>query len=468
MALRLRRGTTAELAAITPALGELIYVTDTKSLYVGDGTTQGGKFLTAGSALIDDLDLNGNDIVGTGNIDITGNITASGTIVAQGNITIGNEDTDSLILNAEVDSNIVPNTNETFDLGTSIKRWNTAHVNVVEATTVNADSFVGDVTGLHIGDVYDQSSAAMILNGQIVGPVVSNVTGNLTGNVIASDLTTIVNATTKAVTGTFSGNLTGDVTGDILGNVKDSNGINVVEIDSPFLGGGETLFQGVFNGDLRGSVTGDDSTKLIDQTESSINLNGTIKGPVTPNADNTVSLGETNFRFRNIYLSDKVHLGTYDNVNVRVEEVSSLDRAVVKGGVYSRLPLATTLSSNILAGSRTTFAVASDVGIEAGAIFRLPGTGELVVDSVAGNVVTATTSFEVSAGETGTLSGDTVVFYNMPKFATHYALAAPAAATGSPGDVPGLIFADSSYIYVCRGTYDGATEIWSRSAHVAW
>ena len=42
MALRLRRGTDAERQLITPVAGELIYTTDTKLLYVGDGSTVGG------------------------------------------------------------------------------------------------------------------------------------------------------------------------------------------------------------------------------------------------------------------------------------------------------------------------------------------------------------------------------------------------------------------------------------------
>ena len=43
MALRLRRGTNVERGLITPADGELVYTTDTKRLYVGDGTTVGGN-----------------------------------------------------------------------------------------------------------------------------------------------------------------------------------------------------------------------------------------------------------------------------------------------------------------------------------------------------------------------------------------------------------------------------------------
>lgn len=47
MALRLRRGTDAERLLITPLEGELIYATDTKLLWVGDGTTAGGILATS-------------------------------------------------------------------------------------------------------------------------------------------------------------------------------------------------------------------------------------------------------------------------------------------------------------------------------------------------------------------------------------------------------------------------------------
>jgi hypothetical protein len=48
MALQLRRGTEGTRTGITPAVGELIYTTDTKLIYVGDGTTAGGVLVTAG------------------------------------------------------------------------------------------------------------------------------------------------------------------------------------------------------------------------------------------------------------------------------------------------------------------------------------------------------------------------------------------------------------------------------------
>lgn len=48
MALRLRRGLEADRLSFTPAEGELIYVTDTKLVYVGDGETPGGILISGG------------------------------------------------------------------------------------------------------------------------------------------------------------------------------------------------------------------------------------------------------------------------------------------------------------------------------------------------------------------------------------------------------------------------------------
>jgi hypothetical protein len=117
-----------------------------------------------------DTDLEFNTL-GTGEVNINSNVTvngdlhATGTITADGNITFGEgsqapgvDDTVSFV--AEVSSNIVPNTNNLHDLGTTSKTWRTAYVHNVTATnvtiedlTVNQDldvsgvsTFNGDVT----------------------------------------------------------------------------------------------------------------------------------------------------------------------------------------------------------------------------------------------------------------------------------------------------------------------------------
>ena len=80
MAFRLRRGTNLERQTQIIAQGELIYVTDylnagVSPLWVGDGSTPGGQEIATGggspSVLTQDLNLNGYDIFGSGNISAT-------------------------------------------------------------------------------------------------------------------------------------------------------------------------------------------------------------------------------------------------------------------------------------------------------------------------------------------------------------------------------------------------------------
>ena len=64
MPLRLRRGTDTERLSITPLQGELIYTIDTKEVWIGDGSTQGGIKIT-GDIPESINDLNDVDIVST-------------------------------------------------------------------------------------------------------------------------------------------------------------------------------------------------------------------------------------------------------------------------------------------------------------------------------------------------------------------------------------------------------------------
>ena len=473
MALRIRRGTNAERLTVTPLAGELIYTTDTKALYVGDGAVVGGKLLASGSTIISDIVLNSNDITGTGNIDITGNIDVTGNIHAQGNITadgnlvLGDADTDGITLNAELTSNIIPDQTDTYALGSTNNRWNLAVIKSVQADAITTSTIAGTLDGDVKGSVFGEDSTPLVdaIASKVIGPIQNANTAVFTGSV---DMTgaTVTGDVTGDLTGNVTGDVTGDITGDLTGNIVDNNGRNVVIINEPTIDNGNgTLFIGSFLGDIRGSMFGDDSTILIDQTESSFNLDGTVKTVIRPDADNTYELGGSLNGFSDAHIRGKIYIGTYDNVNLRTESVLSVDRLSVKGGVVSRLPVTTTLNGNVQVGvSRTTVAVNNDSNIQNGAIFRLPGTDELVVQSVSAGVVTTTTSWTASGG----LGGDQVVFYNPPRGNAVHTDDVPASGIGRNGDVPGLIYSDANFIYVCRGTYDGVTEIWTRSAHVAW
>ena len=245
MALRLRRGTDSERALITPADGELIYTTDTKRLYIGDGSTAGGNPVdTAGTQFGSDLDLNNFNLVGTGNINTTGNITVTGSITADGNLTlggnltIGDASSDTVSFLAKVESHVIPDVDGARNLGSSGNKFNqvwanTVHVaNDVNAAAVNANIVADDST--------------VLLN---VATGALNASGELKGSVKADDNTSFYDSSTKAVNagaGTFSGT-----------------------VQAP-------TFTGTVTGDVKGSVFADDSTVLVD------GLNGTISnGTVT-------------------------------------------------------------------------------------------------------------------------------------------------------------------------------------------
>jgi len=53
--------------------------------------------------------------------------TDTGTVDFDGNVNLGNADSDNIVFNGEVDSDILPDDNNTYDLGSSTKRWAEVH-----------------------------------------------------------------------------------------------------------------------------------------------------------------------------------------------------------------------------------------------------------------------------------------------------------------------------------------------------
>ena len=88
MALRFRRGLDIERQAVVFVEGEPTYTTDNKEFFIGDGVTPGGIQIGGINSVLDDttprlggnLDLNSNNIIGSGDIEITGNLKITGTI----------------------------------------------------------------------------------------------------------------------------------------------------------------------------------------------------------------------------------------------------------------------------------------------------------------------------------------------------------------------------------------------------
>jgi hypothetical protein len=141
--------------------------------------------------------------------DISGSVSSTGSFgylnvvgdaVIGGNLTFGDANTDSINLNAEINSNIIPDADNTYNLGSSSKNWRFGHIEELSATNVTASgdldingiaNFAGVVTanaGVVVdnftldGTELDLSSGDFTLD--VAGDVEINADG---GNIVVKD-----------------------------------------------------------------------------------------------------------------------------------------------------------------------------------------------------------------------------------------------------------------------------------------
>ena len=77
------------------------------------------------------IDINGNADI-SGNLGIGGNLTVTGTTTFNGGtLTLGDASTDNIVFGGEVDSDIVPDDDDTHDLGSSSKQWKDIYIDGV-------------------------------------------------------------------------------------------------------------------------------------------------------------------------------------------------------------------------------------------------------------------------------------------------------------------------------------------------
>lgn len=231
MPLQIRRGTEAERQALasTPQSGELIYVTDTKQLYVGDGTNllsdltpitgytdenavdALGAVLSGSShsgitfsydtnddnndrivatvsygALQENLNLNNFDITGNGNITITGNLTINGLLTAdyRGSIFADNSTllvnaVDSKIeLDGTVKGNIIPDVSEAYDIGSMSQKFKDLYLS-------GTSLWLGSAQVTASGTAINLPAGSTVGGTQIMGgdeAVISDIQGSVFGD----------------------------------------------------------------------------------------------------------------------------------------------------------------------------------------------------------------------------------------------------------------------------------------------
>jgi hypothetical protein len=139
----------------------------------------------------------------SGNLGIGGNLTVTGTTTFNGGtITLGDAATDNVVFAADVDSSIIPDDDDTYDLGSATQEWRdlfldgTAHIDTldvdVNATVAGTLGVTGVATvgGLTIGSAVITEAELEILDGATVTTTELNI---IDGDTSASS-TTVVDA----------------------------------------------------------------------------------------------------------------------------------------------------------------------------------------------------------------------------------------------------------------------------------
>jgi hypothetical protein len=136
------------------------------------------------------IDIYGNTNI-TGNLNVTGNINATGNVTIGGNIVIGDSLTDSVTINASIQSDLVPQTDNTWDLGSGAYRWRNVYVNNLYTNVLNVTML--DVGNLMFRDneITSTTGQDIIIDGNGAGGVrlgnfriVDNVITNLSSNAV--------------------------------------------------------------------------------------------------------------------------------------------------------------------------------------------------------------------------------------------------------------------------------------------
>ena len=270
MSLQIRRGTSTELANITPVIGELIYTTDTQEVYVGDGSTQGGIAIAVGGS----GNVSGTNLLTLGIVSAAGNITG-GNILTNGLVSAaGNVYGDVFVGNGAGLTNLVQNVSGNSLTGTVLNA-NIVTSSLTSFGNLTQISVTGNVRSGNVINAGIISSAGNITGGNVDASAYTGVRVSVVGNISGGNIATA--GTTITASLSSSGNVTGgnvntggqvSATGNITGAYINGNGSALTGITV-----NANLLSGTY---LSGTVINSSLTSV--GTLTSLSVSGNIAG----------------------------------------------------------------------------------------------------------------------------------------------------------------------------------------------
>ena len=152
--------TVDEAATIGTTLGVTGATTLSSTLAVTGAATLSSTLAVTGTST-----LTGN-VTATNDLSVGGNLTVTGNATISGNLTFGDADTDSITLTADVASNITPDADNTYDLGSSTKEWKDLYIDGIaylDAINFNGTAISATAAELNIMDGVTATTAEINL-----------------------------------------------------------------------------------------------------------------------------------------------------------------------------------------------------------------------------------------------------------------------------------------------------------------
>ena len=229
------------------------------------------------------VDINGAVDI-SGNLGVGGNLTVTGTTTFNGGtMTLGDAATDNVVFGADVNSSIIPNTDNTYDLGSSGQEWKDIYIDgVAYLDAINFNGTAITATAAEINILDDVTATTAELN--------YSDTGASVGTVVASKVVTA--DANKDVASFRNITLTGELDAGSLDVSGDADIDGTLEADAITIGGvtlAETISDTV--GAMVTSNTETNITVTYDDADNTLDfVIGTLNQDTTGNAATATAL----------------------------------------------------------------------------------------------------------------------------------------------------------------------------------
>lgn len=360
-------GTTA--STVSTAILEL----DTRLDSINDTLINSAKLhmrdSSATNTIKGDLDVHSNVDIG-GNLQVDGTLTVDGVVNmkagSNGSVTLGDANTDNVVFSADVNSHIIPNTNNTYDLGSNAQQWRNIHIHGTgNIDTVSAD----DIT---VSNTLDVNTSATIATAKIEDLTNNRIVIVGTGgeledaSTLTFDGTTFTVGATNIVQASGNTNIGGDL--DVTGNVTSTGWAlkiaaetgttdNITLGDTITFEAGEGINTTVSNNKI--NITGE----LATTTNKGVASFATADFNVTSGAVSIASIGNT--QIDNSYINIAAGAGTTNAVNLgetfTLAAGEGINTTVAANTITVAGELATTSNKGVASFSSDNFAVNSGV-----------------------------------------------------------------------------------------------------------